>query len=51
MYEVTADMIDDTCCMVRVTSSNSMYIEVGDVWDMMELDQFCEREMIDLVIC
>jgi len=28
-----------------------MYIEVGDVWDMMELDQFCEREMIDLVIC
>ena len=50
MYEVSAQMIDDTCCMVRVTASTSMYIEVGDVWDMMELDRFCDREMIDLVI-
>jgi hypothetical protein len=50
MYEISAQMIDDTCCQVRVTASNSMYVEVGDVWNMQELDQFCEREMIDLVI-
>ena len=50
MYEVSAQMIDDTCHLVRVTASSSMYIEVGDVWNMQELDQFCDREMIDLVI-
>jgi hypothetical protein len=50
MYEVSAQMIDDTCHQVRVTASNSMFVEVGDVWDMMELDRFCDREMIDLVI-
>ena len=50
MYEVSAQMIDDTPHLVRVTASNSMFVEVGDVWNMMELDQFCEREMIDLVI-
>jgi hypothetical protein len=50
MYEVSAQMIDDTCHQVRVTASNSMFVEVGDVWEMMELDRFCDREMIDLVI-
>jgi hypothetical protein len=37
--------------MVRIVSSSSMYLEFGDIWDMRELGEFCEREMIDLVIC
>jgi hypothetical protein len=50
MYEVTAEMIDDTCTQVRIISSNVMYIEDGEIWGMMQLDRFCEAEMIDLVI-
>lgn len=50
MYEVYATMIDDECRQVRIESSSSIDIEVGDVWSMAELDQFCDREMIDLVI-
>ena len=50
MYEVTATLIDDTCHQVRVTASSSAYIEVGEVWDVQELQEFCDREMIDVVI-